>query len=304
MKLSKSKNVRRSILNWQPPRAVRKNQRQPRLEGLEDRLLLSTFNVDTTLDTVAADLRTGRDAAGHISLRSAVMAADARGGSNTIKLHNGTYTLTIAGANEDASATGDLDIAGNITIKGSGSAGTIIDGNNMDRVIQILRGNVNISGITIQHGKAGGGGGLSNSGGRVTLSAAAVVGNQAIGVDGVTGLGGQNGSPGGNGTNGSDALGGGIFNGAGSLTITNSTISGNKTTGGAGGTGGEGGFAVGANEPGSNRANAFGGGGGSGGDGAAARGGGIYNFPPTSRRPATGAAGDLGELPWVAPGAL
>ena len=59
--------------------------------------MLSTFQVNTTLDTVAVDLRTGKDATGHISLRSAIMAADASGGSSTIKLGKGTYTLTIAG---------------------------------------------------------------------------------------------------------------------------------------------------------------------------------------------------------------
>ncbi len=70
------------------------------------------------------------------------MAADARGGSNTINLPSGTYTLTIAGANEDASATGDLDITSNLTIKGAGSSNTIIDGNSLDRVIQVLQGKV------------------------------------------------------------------------------------------------------------------------------------------------------------------
>ena len=112
----------------------------PRLETLESRIVMSTFRVNTTLDTVAVNLRTGKDASGHISLRSAIMAADARGGSNTIILRSGTYTLTIAGANEDAGATGDLDITRNLTIKGSGSGSTIIDGNNLDRVIQVLQG--------------------------------------------------------------------------------------------------------------------------------------------------------------------
>jgi hypothetical protein len=96
----------------------------PRLERLEGRFVLSTFQVNTTLDTVAVDLQTGKDAAGHISLRSAIMAADSRGGSNTINLPGGAYTLTIAGANEDASATGDLDITSNLTIKGAGSSPT------------------------------------------------------------------------------------------------------------------------------------------------------------------------------------
>ena len=34
----------------------------PRLEGLEDRTLLSTFKVNTTLDTVAVNFKNGKDA--------------------------------------------------------------------------------------------------------------------------------------------------------------------------------------------------------------------------------------------------
>src|SRR5262249_36551513 len=115
----------------------RRARARPRLERLEGRVVPSTFRVDTTLDTGAVKPRTGRDAAGHISLRSAIMAADARGGNNTIRLPSGTYLLTIAGANEDASATGDLDVTGNLTIKGAGAGNTVIDGNNLDRVIEV-----------------------------------------------------------------------------------------------------------------------------------------------------------------------
>src|SRR5262249_10821089 len=158
----------------------------------------------------------GKDASGRISLRSAIMATDAQGGSNTIKLRNGTYTLTIAGANEDAGATGDLDITSNVTIKGSSSRGTVIDGNNLDRVIQVLHGKVNISGVTIRHGAADVGGGLLNSGGQVTLSSVAVTSNRAVGTDGADGLagarGGQTGGNGSNGRDGTPGLGGGIFN--------------------------------------------------------------------------------------------
>src|SRR5690349_16951750 len=91
---------------------------RPGLQNLEDRVLLSTFRVNTTLDTAAVNLNNGKDATGRISLRSAIQAADARGGSNTIILPGGTFTLTIAGAGEDASATGDLDVTRNLTIKG------------------------------------------------------------------------------------------------------------------------------------------------------------------------------------------
>ena len=109
-------------------------------------MLLSTFRVNTMADTVAVDFRNGRDASGHISLRSAIMAADAKGGRNKIILPPGTFKLTIAGAGEDHAATGDLDISSNVTIKGKGSTRTIIDGNHIDRVFQVQGGKVTISG--------------------------------------------------------------------------------------------------------------------------------------------------------------
>ena len=57
---------------------------QPTIEGLEGRVVLSTFKVNTTLDTVAVNLNNGKDANGNISLRSAIQAANARAGSDTI----------------------------------------------------------------------------------------------------------------------------------------------------------------------------------------------------------------------------
>ena len=77
-------------------------RRRPILESLEERVQLSTFRVNTTLDTVAVNLKNGKDSTGHISLRSAIMAADTHKGSNTIIVPAGTFTLTIPGANEDA----------------------------------------------------------------------------------------------------------------------------------------------------------------------------------------------------------
>ena len=97
---------------------ARARRLRPSLEGLEGRVTPSTFHVNTILDTVAVNLKTGTDANGHVSLRSAIMAADSQGGSNKILLPAGTFTLTIAGAGEDNDATGDLDIKANVAIQG------------------------------------------------------------------------------------------------------------------------------------------------------------------------------------------
>jgi fibronectin-binding autotransporter adhesin len=116
----------------------RTTRSRPAIELLEDRVTPSTFRVNTLLDTVAVNLNTGKDASGHISLRSAIQAANARPNADTITVPAGTITLTIAGANEDNAATGDLDIRGSVTIKGKGAGSTVIDGKNLDRVFQVF----------------------------------------------------------------------------------------------------------------------------------------------------------------------
>src|SRR6266545_1657367 len=44
------------------------------------------------------------------TLRAAVQEANALAGPDTVSLPSGTYMLTLLGADEDAAATGDLDI--------------------------------------------------------------------------------------------------------------------------------------------------------------------------------------------------
>ena len=119
---------------------TRRRGLRPGLEGLEGRVAPTTFHVNTVLDTVAANLKTGKDASGHISLRSAIQAADAHPGASTIVVPAGTFLLTIAGADENAAATGDLDINGSVKIKGKGAGSTLVDGNQLDRVFQVLSG--------------------------------------------------------------------------------------------------------------------------------------------------------------------
>src|SRR6185369_5960639 len=71
-----------------------------------------TFTVNSITDAVDANPGNGvcATAAGQCTLRAAIQEANASRGADTITLPAGTYTLTIAGRNEDAAAMGDLDI--------------------------------------------------------------------------------------------------------------------------------------------------------------------------------------------------
>jgi hypothetical protein len=252
---------------------------RPGLETLEGRVVLSTFNVNTFSDTVAVNLKTGKDASGHVSLRSAIMAADANSNADTINLPAGTYKLTIAPTGVDGATSGDLDISANLTIKGSTNGQTIINGNSLDRVMQISGGKVAISNLVIENGRVSGeGGGILNSGGTVTLTSVQLFQNVAVGVNGDSGINGltgaQSGSAGGAGGSGTVGEGGAIFNSNGSLTLKSCFITTNQAIGGSGGTGGNGGFGGNISAAG---VNGVGGAGGNGGVGALGAGGGVFN---------------------------
>jgi hypothetical protein len=199
------------------------------------------------------------------TLRAAVQAANNVGGANTINLPAGTYNLTVTGANENAAATGDLDLTSSITIVGAGSGSTVIDGQASDRIFDVVAGVVvSISGVTVRNGNVttttftvGGGianngnltltdvatngntafqgaGILNNAGASLTLNGAAILGN-TIAAGGTNGGGILN-----NGTvsanfltvSGNSAVnqGGGILNSNGGIMmLTNTTVSGNTT---------------------------------------------------------------------------
>jgi CSLREA domain-containing protein len=70
------------------------------------------------------------------SLREAIIRSNTSG-ADAIEVPAGTYKLTIQGRNEDAAATGDLDIRRGVTIRGEGARDTIINGNGIDRVFHI-----------------------------------------------------------------------------------------------------------------------------------------------------------------------
>src|SRR5262249_41625952 len=73
------------------------------------------------------------------SLRAAFQAANAQGHA-VVELPDGDYHLTIRGSDEDASATGDLDVTGGLTLLGASAATTRIISSHLDRDLEIRPG--------------------------------------------------------------------------------------------------------------------------------------------------------------------
>jgi CSLREA domain-containing protein len=181
----------------------------------------ATITVNTSTDEINTD--------GDCSLREAIQAANTDAavdactpgiGADTVVLPPGTYTLSIAGAGEDANATGDLDITDDLILAGAGAAITTIDAAQLDRVFHIAPNAgdmvVEISGVTIRNGFVNGnGGGIFNLNfASLTLNNSVVTGNSTIADNG-----------------------GGIYNAA-SLTLNNTTVTLNSAGGGFAGGGG------------------------------------------------------------------
>lgn len=103
----------------------------------------ATFTVTTTQDAPHTTPLNGNCTStlpgNPCTLRAAVQAANFLGGSHTIVLPTaGTYPLTVVGPNEDAAATGDLDLNGvTVTITNTSGGMVILDGNRTDRIFDI-----------------------------------------------------------------------------------------------------------------------------------------------------------------------
>jgi Ca2+-binding RTX toxin-like protein len=238
-------------IDWLARMRIRRNRnRRPQrrvagLQCLEERLLLTTFVVDSVLDTVDANPGDGvaADAAGRVTLRAAVQEANALPGVDSILLPAGTFFLTRLGRGEQAAATGDLDITDDLTITGAGANLTDLDGFAQDRLFDVFAGvTVTISGVKIHGGVASNsqedGGGICNQG-MLTLQDVELSNNAATGGGGAIFSFGTgctltiiNSKFDSNSANG--ALGGGaIFNGS-ATTITGSTLSNNASAGNGG----------------------------------------------------------------------
>lgn len=139
----------------------------------------ATFTVNSTKDLpdltplgdglVDVDLN---EPGNQITLRAAIMEANALGGSDTINLPAGTFKLTIKAANPDSDAVGDLDVSDTLTILGTGMNSTILDGKKLkDRVFQIQGATCTIRDLTVRKGRAAerGGGLFAENGASLEL---------------------------------------------------------------------------------------------------------------------------------------
>ena len=122
-----------------------------------------------SIDTVPGD-GVAADLSGNASLRAAVMEANQSGGSSVIRLQGavGTprvYSLSLDGRFEDESRTGDLDITGNVTIRGGGASVTFISAGAIDRLFHVMPGaTLTLQNLTIKGGEAFDGGAIFNEG--------------------------------------------------------------------------------------------------------------------------------------------
>lgn len=170
------------------------------------------FTVTKTEDT--ADGRCDADC----SLREAIIAANATPEENVIIVPPGTYELTIPNAvvfEEDAAATGDLDITNDLIINGTSPSNTIIDGSDRYRLFHVIgNAKVSINHMILQHGRkrGTGGAGIFNEGGTLEIDNVVIQHGGSV-----------------------DDGGGGIRNVDGVLRVSNSTITNNTAFEGGGG---------------------------------------------------------------------
>ena len=216
-----------------------------KLESLEDRSVPAVFNVNSLADVLTPPN-------GVVTLRSAIEAANATPGSNTINLDiAGTYKITQFGGQEDANVTGDFDIldtGGTLTIQNNSGGKVVINGEGIDRVFDVnptdsaTAFSVNFNGLTITGGVASPLDGIAGAGGGIRAQGAAslvlnndvIIGNSATANGGGVELAGMDST----GTlvvnnctiskNQAGDAGGGInTDGVGLVTINGGTMSGN-----------------------------------------------------------------------------
>lgn len=156
-------------------------------------LFSSIVYADSITVTNFNDVNRGQCAPSDCTLREAIIYSNLNPGVDTILIPAGTYVFELAGTGESTAGTGDLDIWEDVTITGSGRDSTIIDGNQLDGVIEILPNvTVTLSDITIKNGLrnefTGTGAGILNMG-TLHLSNAIITENQSPNGGGISNSG-------------------------------------------------------------------------------------------------------------------
>ncbi|MCA9109886.1 MAG: hypothetical protein KDA52_08075, partial [Planctomycetaceae bacterium] len=146
-----------------------------RVESLEDRVLLTTYTVDSLDDVFAND--------GHITLREALQAANTDAAFNEAAAGNGADVIQFESSLFDAGgrtltlAGFQLEITDDVTITGPGADLLTIDANSLSRVFMIGDGtdtvlNVALSDMAIANGfvdDISNGGGINNDAEALTI---------------------------------------------------------------------------------------------------------------------------------------
>ncbi len=180
--------------------------------------LAATFNVDSFGDGNDQSVGDGicRTTTSVCTLRAAIQEANFNTSLDEINLPSGTYSLTLAGI-DDNSTAGDIDITSPLKIIGQRASDTIIQsnvtqGNSEYRIFHIAPNNniidVTITNVGIKNGYANQGAGIYIENGNVALNDTHISNNNA--------------------TLGNNGKGGGIYNKNGTLTIYRSIISNNN----------------------------------------------------------------------------
>lgn len=200
----------------------------------------ATFTVDIAEDAIDADSTDGlcRTESDVCTLRAAVMQANALPGEDTIEIpQRFSASLSLTGAGEDDSLTGDLDIRDDLSIQGVSLIVSGIEAGQLeDRALHVHPGvHLTLLDVSVAWANAGNqdGGGLLNEG-TVSIVASSLQFNTADRGGGVMNLGELSLTRSVIGYNHAAEGGGGILN-DGVATVDRSTIASNEVAHGPGG---------------------------------------------------------------------
>ena len=212
----------------------------------------NTFTVNTTADSGGSCLA----GSATCTLRAAIQAANSAPGASTIAVPAGTYLLSQSTpcairTNGDTQIRSvsivALCITGQLTINGAGAGATIVDAQQLDRVLVVAAdpAAAQVNGVTLQNGSmnvnsfplgGNGGGGAVNNQGVLSLNSCALLNNTGINFGGgIWSVGTLN-------IDGCSLInntiqhgdGGAIYAFYGNVNISNSVFHGNFASGGAG----------------------------------------------------------------------